>query len=222
VSAALRPPEEHGTIIADGRHLLTGAPVRNWVSSGLQFKDVRPRKRTRQVFLHWTAGEGDAAQTFATLRQKHASVHFLVDAEARVWQFCDADMLCGHAKLHNAESVGVEITSRGDDARVKDRLVMRRDVVEMVHGRHIRYGDFSDAQKEAVLQLVETLCRAYKLPMTVPLEADGSVVSGVLPPAYLGRYHGVLGHYHTRTDKRDPAPGLLALVQRRGAERGIG
>lgn len=216
-----RGPGLEQAIVVGGRPVLTAVPVKTWVESGLSFKG-RPRKHTRHIFLHWTGGEGGGNQLHQVLSAKRQSVHFLVDALANVWQFCDANLECAHARGFNEESVGIEITSRGDDAHVKDKLVVRRDVADVVHGRPIRYGDFTDGQKEAVLALVETLCRAYHLPMAVPLDASGEVVTGVLAPAYLARWHGVLGHYQTRLDKRDPAPGLLRLVRDRGQARGLG
>lgn len=220
-SRGASPPPGSGVVLVSGRPVLTAARVMA-TPPELSFPNLKRRKFTRQIFLHWTGGEGGVAAVHATLTAKKASVHFVVEPLGMAYQLCDADRLCGHAKGHNEESIGIEIVSRGDDAHVKDKLVKRRDVVEMVHGRHVRYGDFTDDQKVTVLALVETLCRAYHLPMQAPLGADGEVFANVLPASYLANFHGVLGHYHTRVDKRDPAPGLLELVQARGKERGLG
>lgn len=208
-------PRADSAIIIGGARVFCAAPVVLWGESGLVF-DGRPRRRqTKQIVLHWTGGEGDAAQVYRTLREAGASVPLFVDAAGVVWQFMDIDRQGVHCPGWNASGVGIEIQNRGTRiADVKLRSgVVRSEVEEIVHGRLTKYSDYTPAQVVSVVTLVRALCDHYRLPVQVPVDRRGQVITGVLSTLEAARFRGVCGHYQTPgATKADPGPRLLRLI----------
>lgn len=67
--------------------------------------------------------------------------------------------------------------------------------------------DFTPEQYAALARLTAALHQIFpKLPLDAPRDAAGKVVSQALSAGELGRYQGLLGHYHVQTNKVDPGP----------------
>lgn len=201
-------------IIIGGARVYCAAPVVLWQESGLAFTGRPRRKQTRVVTLHWTAGEGDAKQVHRTLTEAGSSVPFFVDAAGLIWQFCDADRRTVHCPGWNSTGVGIEIQNRGTALTVPlPKGVTRALVHEDIHGREVVYSDFTAPQIVSVMTLVRAVCGHYHLPVQVPVDRRGQVITGVLSTLEAARFTGVCGHYQAPgTTKNDPGPRILRLI----------
>lgn len=215
-----KPAASHAhEILVDGRPVHCAARVRTWHETGLLFERCRRRKRTDLVCLHWTGAENPPANVFRNMRAvkpQPLSVHFMIDQAGDIYQMADANAFCAHAQGVNDRSVGIEIISRGDAGReVPTRDIERDTVIEVIHGKQVKYAAFTAEQVTSTLALVRALCEAYALPMRVPT-ADGEVLARAMVEDELERFRGVIGHLHTRAGKRDPGLRLLRLVHGHG------
>jgi N-acetyl-anhydromuramyl-L-alanine amidase AmpD len=210
-------------IIVNGQEVACDAKVFTWHETGMQFDCHVMRRRTSNVVVHWTGAENPPEQMFENLRAhtnalgkpEPLSVHFAVDAQGDVYQFCDAQAFGAHAQGVNDRTVGIEVVCRGD-ATTPTRGVQRQVVAEKIHGQTVAYSAFTPAQTRTVLALTESLCRAYSLPMKVPLLGD-DVYPTELPAIARATFQGVIGHLHVRRGKRDPGLKILRAIHARGA-----
>jgi N-acetyl-anhydromuramyl-L-alanine amidase AmpD len=200
--------------------------VRSWHNTGLRFDCRVRRARTRVVVLHWTSAENPPAAMHKNMREHRnergvlepLSVHFAVDQVGEVYQFCDADALCAHARGVNDVSVGIEILNRGSNMAAPHKGIERELLTEKIHGVDVPYYAFTPAQVQSVLSLTSVLCRVYGLPMRVPMRGD-DVFPTELPPSERAVFTGVIGHLHAAAGgrKSDPGLALLRAVAARGA-----
>jgi len=191
---------------------LEGVPVRAWDDHGLQFTNaqggVRKASRKPSIFtLHWTGGTGGGERVFHTLARrktqdgKGLSVQLFVDHMGVVWQFADLAARCRHATATNAYGPGCEIQGLGIDRTNMDLASPH----ERIHGRLLPVLPFTEPQYRAVRGLAIALTTAFKLPRLVPgaLGTDAPF-AGVMPPANVHAFRGVLGHLHVSRQKLDP------------------
>lgn len=76
-----------------------------------------------------------------------------------------------------------------------------------IQGVELEQYDFTPEQYRALAHLAAALCRIFpKLTCDYPRDSDGRLVAVKLPDDELGRYQGLLGHWHIQTDKVDPGP----------------
>lgn len=67
--------------------------------------------------------------------------------------------------------------------------------------------DFTPQQYQALIKLTATLCKIFpKLRCDFPRNENGELIREALSAEQLGRYEGLLGHYHVQTNKVDPGP----------------
>jgi len=197
-----------GTVLVDGREARCEARVRS--DHAFKFSGLAQRDTTRAVCLHWTGGRRGGPAVFRTLKQRGLSVQFCVDADGQIWQFCDASMRCSHATGANSWSCGVEIVNpaqSGQTAGDAPRVV----VVERIHGHDTQHTTFTAEQVTAVLALTETLCKAYGLPLAVPMDGRG-VLATAAKSNLLDGFRGVIGHLHLTRRKNDPGLAILRAV----------
>lgn len=204
-------------IIVGGQLVDCDARVVDWTESGLHFELGRRRHRTSFVVNHWTGSENEPGAVFVNMTKRRLSVHFIVAPDGTVYQCCDTDMRAAHAveANGNALGVGIEFICRGHDTKVPTKGIVRPQYVDTVHKRRIVYAGMTPAQVESAIALNRALCVAYDLPTNVPVDArTGGVFGTVLPPQYLARFRGILGHLHLDADKVDPALNLLRALDR--------
>lgn len=80
-------------------------------------------------------------------------------------------------------------------------------VVGEVHGRPLRQYDLTPAQYDSLIRLTATLCTVLpRIRCDYPRDADGRLITGLLPPEQLEGYSGLIGHYHSQANKIDPGP----------------
>ena len=208
-----------GAVIVGGELWPCAARVRTWhESGGLQFPVTKTRSETRVVVLHWTGAENPPEALHRNMVRAGLAVHFVIDQEGRIWQMMDADRFGAHCAAHgaNSYSVGVELINRGSGLDLPDKGVLRPELSEIIHGKAVRYAGFTYLQMLACLALTETLCRAYALPMVVPLRGK-DVLPTAMTLSEARRWRGCAGHFQFEPGKVDPGLELLRAVQTRGA-----
>jgi N-acetyl-anhydromuramyl-L-alanine amidase AmpD len=76
-----------------------------------------------------------------------------------------------------------------------------------IHGATFVQPDFTPEQYRSLAALAAALERALpRIELEVPRQADGTVRTDALSDEEEAAFHGILGHYHLQTDKRDPGP----------------
>jgi N-acetyl-anhydromuramyl-L-alanine amidase AmpD len=217
-------------IMVSGREVACDAPVILWEESGLRFDALGKRTETRCVVLHHTGGVGMAPQVFRTLKTRadkrgrlmNLSVHFCVEPNGNVYQFCDADRRCAHAGSvddlngdgiqisGNACSVGVEVVNPAS-SMASTRGIRRALVREEIHGVEQVATAFTSEQTASTIALTRSLCAAYGLPFAT--EMDGTdVFATVMAESQFRQFRGVCGHFHLTRRKRDPGLAILRAI----------
>lgn len=216
-----RPGGTH--IVMRGMPVDIGMRVRTWEETGFQFVG-RARAWTGVVCCHWTGAENPPGAMYANMmdhsvlgKKVPLSVHFCVDQRGDIYQMADAEMRGAHAPAVNSFGIGIEFIGRGTALKNPKRGHERERVTEVIHGRKVVYEELFDAQVTAGVQLIEKLCGLYGLPMRVPEDKDGRLVTKELSAAQLGVFRGVLGHFHVQK-KDDPGLRLLRAIQARGRQ----
>lgn len=186
-----------------------------WWKTGAKGTAKR-HQEIRCVILHHTAGESSGPMIYKRLSERGLSVHFTIDYHGIVMQHVDSQTVAFHAKDCNRWSVGIEMQSCGvPPASPKYPRPVYQD---FMHGKPKQFVGFTDAQVDAAHLLCSSLCEILHIPYAFPLADNGRMVSrDVLDSATLGAFRGVIGHYHTRLAKIDPAPHLLDTLHMRGS-----
>jgi N-acetyl-anhydromuramyl-L-alanine amidase AmpD len=87
------------------------------------------------------------------------------------------------------------------------RPARKEIVVGETNGHKLYQYDFTNEQYTALIKLTAALHRVLpNIALDVPRNEDGTVRNGVLSPEELGRWSGLLGHYHITKNKTDPGP----------------
>jgi N-acetyl-anhydromuramyl-L-alanine amidase AmpD len=187
---------------------------------------VRARlEPVRAVVIHTTGGIRPPRGVYDTLRQRGLSVHYIVGSDGEVLQTAPHSLVCLHAGKANPWTVGIELVSpllaASKPARVeRERGVRRRVYRDRVRGRRaVDLVALTDAQMDATLLLVETLCDQLRLPRVVPVEADGSLMRREMAPEELGAFRGVMGHVHCHAVKIDPGTDVMEALRQRWMQR---
>ena len=208
-------PSASARIIVRGERVALNASVQAYPETGLAFRALPKRDETKHIVCHWTGAENPPDVAARNMAASKLSVHFMIDQEGTIYQLCDTDRRCDHAKGANDSTIGIEMINRGSGLTLPDKGHARTLLRERVHGTSVTYYGFTSAQIRASLALIEALCRAYALPMRVPL-LGGEVYPSELGP-YLGSpYFGVIGHLHVNKSKVDPGLSFLRSVHERG------
>lgn len=187
------------------------------------------RERCRAIVLHWTGGAGGPAQVYRTLRSRTGprspdglSVHYVVSAHGEIVQMAPTSLVCLHAGIANEWSVGIEIVSPGipkgaSYEREKKGGVVRPVYEDRMRGarRPLRMLDFTAAQTDAVMLLVESLCDTLGIARAVPIDDEGALLRREMAPTELAAFEGVLGHFHCHPTKLDPGTRLLERLRLR-------
>ena len=76
-----------------------------------------------------------------------------------------------------------------------------------IHGATYVQHDFTSEQYESLAALAAALARVLpRIELDAPRDEGGAVRTDALTDDEEAAFHGVLGHYHLQTDKRDPGP----------------
>jgi hypothetical protein len=179
----------------------------------------------RGIVLHWTGGLGPPEKTFAVLKQRGLSVHYVIGVDGRTEQFASASLVCWHAgRRANSWTLGIEVCCPGFPGELSQkeraRGVNRAQYPDTINGRELWHCDYTAEQQAAVDLLVEELCSRHSIPRRVPTDEKGQLLTRTMSARELKAYSvegGVLGHYHVSSGKRDPGTAPLERLQKRWA-----
>lgn len=176
--------------------------------------------------LHWDVCHSSQS-CYQALIDRGLSIHLMIDGDedATVYQALDLrDAVAWHASSSDVEgpenlrSVGVEINNpvlfdakpEFMESEHEGRPIARNQLKPNGRGGdqwdHL---DFTDAQKERVVQLCDAVCDALDIPKRIPREPD--VVTRA-------KAAGVVGHYHLKSSKVDPGMTLWPVLEAAGYE----
>lgn len=195
--------------------------------AGLRSTSPR-REPVRGIVLHTTGGIRPPRGVYETLRSRRGprtpdglSVHYIVGTDGEVLQTAPHSLVCLHAGKVNGWTVGIEVVSpllaRTKAASLeRQRGIRRRVYRDRVRGRReLDLLALTDAQMDATLLLVETLCDQLRVPRRVPTDGDGSLMRREMTDAELAEFRGVLGHFHCHPSKLDPGTDVLDMLRQR-------
>jgi N-acetyl-anhydromuramyl-L-alanine amidase AmpD len=161
----------------------------------------------RQFVLHHD-GCDSANTCFKVLHNERGlSCHFLLDNDGTIYQTLDLAFMAFHAAGFNAESIGIELSNRGDAKAWPNyyKRQRRETTTVRIHGHVYQCYQFTPEQNDAMRALAKGLSRALpNLPLEYPQDDPGHQAWSEIPNAK--RFAGYMGHYHTTRRKWDPGP----------------
>ena len=179
-------------------------------------KCMRIRKTKRDAVVdkfvvHWD-GCFSSEMCHAVLESRGLSVHFCIDNDGTIIQLMDTNHVAWHARGVNTNSVGVEV-SNAVHMKHSSKYDPPRPVLDKVECHKKEIGPilgFTDEQVKALKALTKAVCNRYKIPLRVPLNEKGELISGVIDasaqnPKGWKFFKGVMAHYHLNKGKTDPA-----------------
>ena len=116
-----------------------------------------------------------------------------------------------YAKDNTGHTV-IHIPARYEGGGIRDQSIVLRPVRDavitgVVQGKTYHQYDLTPQQYASLIKLTATLCTVFpKMKCDYPRDKEGKLIPHKLPDDELGRYQGLLGHYHVQTDKQDPGP----------------
>lgn len=160
--------------------------------------------------LHWTAGEGDGPRVHSVLANRGLSIHFTIDREGVIWQYCDpGKVACAHAgRSMNACSWGVEVVDYGMAAKIPLKGGARERYECVIHGKKRIVADYYPAQYLAVF----ALCDAVHVALGIPREVWCTEPHGLVRWPVLSKFRGLVGHFHISPKKTDPGTRPLEFM----------
>ena len=223
-------------IVMRGLKVAVPYAVHSFDATGWEFVG-RHRTHTRALICHMTGAENPPAAMYRNMLNAYVfaektgvrvpapkSIHFCVDQKGDIYQMADTELRGAHAigkggdRSANSWSVGIEFIGRGSDLKSPSRGYKRDRIEAQIHGQQVSMDELFDAQITAGLVLIETLCGLYGLPMRVPEEPSGEIMTRELSDPIYDTYRGVLSHPHVERGKLDLSPKLMRAVQKRGRE----
>lgn len=178
---------------------------------------VEEVKKKDLIILHHTVG-GTAQSTINYWKSdsQRIGTAFIVERDGKIYQTFPEHFWAYHvgSKVGNnidKRSIGIEIASEGGLTKnngelysfgvISPRTKFTQPYVDLGYvWRGFQYFDaYNDAQIEAVIELVDYLCKKFNIPKNLP---DN-------PKDYDKKYYthkGICGHAHIRPDKSDVHP----------------
>lgn len=190
-------------------------------------RSTRPAtQRQRALVFHWTAGIGDPAQVFRTLRNRKSaqcpdglSVHYIISTGGEIMQTASLDLRCLHAGQANDWSIGVEVVCPGYPGEVAAKEAARGVAREVYRGTargvETQMIGYTEAQYKAAIMLANHVCATKAIPRLIPRD-----VSREFSVKEQAEFQGVCGHMHIRgSTKQDPGPRLFERLEAAGFRR---
>ena len=215
------PKENHSPgkhIIYNSEAIFIDWPVVLWTEkNGLKcepgsYKPQITGKRDISFFVnHWDVCLSSASCA-KVLKRRDLSVHWCIDNDGVIYQLIDANHIAYHAgsKKWNSKSVGVEISNayytKYDWWYEKHGFGKRPRVHDArVHGRTLEeHLGFYPVQISALAALLKGVSQ-MGVPLEVPLDSNGELVTAVDKRCKEGKFKGIINHYNLTNRKIDCA-----------------
>jgi hypothetical protein len=173
------------------------------------YKKKAGRKPSMFV-VHWDACLSSASCA-SVLAQRGLSVHFCIDNDGTIYQLVDAEHIALHASNANSVSIGVEVSNAHYpkyQSWYEKNGFGKRPVLKntKVHSGTIdEHLAFYPVQEEALKVLIHTVCNHYGIPLVVPKDSSGKLITKEVPEVASNKFSGVVCHYHITAGKIDCA-----------------
>jgi len=197
-------------ILINGQPVAIGWDVEIDLIKPGAFKKYNGTRKPKMIVTHWDACTS-ASRCKRVLEARNISTHFCIDNDGIIYQYLDTNDVGWHAGKVNNYSIGVDFSNAyytKYNSLYKKRGFKARPVLNdsIVHGVKLKpHLGYYPIQIEAYKYLVRTLARHYKIPLMVPMAADGELLKKVDAGAAKGRFKGIVCHYHLTRGKIDCA-----------------
>jgi len=168
------------------------------------YRASRNKRKPKMIVTHWDATTS-AERCKRVLQARDISSHFCIDNDGVIYQYVDTNHTAWHAGKVNRHSIGVDFTNayylKYADWYEKKGFG-KRPVCKnsRVHGRRLKpHLGYYPIQIKAYKALLTTLCNYYGIHHQTP------PTDGVWDAAAVGRYNGIVCHYHLTRNKIDCA-----------------
>tara|TARA_R110002074_G_scaffold154998_1_gene310680 strand:- start:1365 stop:2225 length:861 start_codon:yes stop_codon:yes gene_type:complete len=206
----LEDKKSENYILIDGQPVPIGWDVEIDLIKPGAYKKYSKTRKPKMIVTHWDACTS-ASSCKRVLEARDISTHFCIDNDGVIYQYLDTNDIGWHAGKVNSYSIGVDFSNAyytKYNSIYKKRGFGERPVLKdsIVHGVKLKpHLGYYPVQIEAYKYLIRTLARHYKIPLIVPMTADGSLLKKVDPGAAKGRFKGIVCHYHLTRGKIDCA-----------------
>jgi len=185
--------------------------------NSLDFRTVTEPRAIKKVVLHYTygVGTGQAVADDWASRKAAVSAHYVIDRSGKITYVVDEQDIANHAMNHNSDSIGIELVNLGPGCDASFNLGEGNyhqqsfcNGVETTLGiypqkqgydKQLDYQQFTSAQLEALISLLQGMQKRYNFPLTFGEEALSSGITG-----HIYTENQVLGKSQKR--KVDPGP----------------
>lgn len=174
------------------------------------FKKSKTVRDPNMIVTHWDVCTS-AAKCKTVLEARNISTHFCIDNDGIIYQYLDTNDVAWHAGKVNKYSIGIDFSNAyytKYNSLYKKRGFPERPVLEnsRVHGVKLKpHLGYYKVQIEAYKRLVDVISWQYNIPLVVPTNDDGELITAVHDPAARGKFKGVVCHYHLTRRKIDCA-----------------
>jgi hypothetical protein len=174
-----------------------------------QYKKRKTKRNLKMFVVHWDACLSSSAMA-GVLEERGLSIPFAIDNDGTIFQLMDTKHVAWHAKGVNTISAGVEIANAvslkyqswyvkhgfGERPIIKDAVLNGKKIKPML--------GFYPVQIEALEALIKAMNMGHGIPLKVPTDKFGSLVTEVDERVAGKNFKGVVGHYHITSRKSDP------------------
>ena len=198
-------------LVNDEKHVMDWDVKIDRIKAGA-FKKVRKERSPSMIVTHWDVCTS-AQKCKSVLQARNISTHFCIDNDGVIYQFLDTNDIGWHAgnrRVNNA-SIGIDFSNAYYTKYNKvytRRGFAPRPVLKnsKVHGVKLKpHLGYYKVQLEAYAKLVSKLSEIYNIPLSVPEDKNGNLLTGVHRDSSLARFSGVVCHYHLTRKKIDCA-----------------
>lgn len=168
------------------------------------------RTAVHSVVLHHD-GCFSSSACYRTLVLRCLSTHVMIDRDGQVYQCADLADRTYHAGSMNNVAVGIDLNNRAHNLLSEPHAEMDGGVpspVRTINGGSFRSWNYTDAQYDALVEVLRVVIDALGIEPVFPLDEQGSILYSVVDSPPAEQFKGFLCHWHITPQKWDPGPGL--------------
>ena len=176
------------------------------------YKDVEKFRNVKMIVTHWDATTS-AKTCKRILEARNISTHFCIDNDGVIYQFLDTNNVAWHAgrRTINNRSIGVDFSNAyylKYNEKYKKMGFNKRPIINdsTVHGVKLKsHLGYYNVQIKAYKTLLKVLCTYYNIPLQVPEDENGELLTRVHEESVKSKFNGIVCHYHLTRNKIDCA-----------------
>lgn len=171
---------------------------------------VGTKRDVHNFVIHWDSCL-NSNSCVEVLKRRNLGVQFCVDNSGRILQLGDANLIFYHVGSLNDCTIGVEISNAfypKYQGWYTSHGFLQRPIVQeaIVHGEKLtNFMGFYPMQIEALKALIKAVSSYYNIPLQVPLDDKGELVTDLYQDAIDKKFRGVITHLHVDKNKIDCA-----------------